>query len=142
PAATARSRAAATVGAPAPPKPKMARARRWARGPAAVVCRTRCTTRARPPTMRRDAAYPVVVRLPRVPRAGNTAVAPPEPRAIVHGCASPPPRRRRRGARRVTGDDDLRQRRAAVEVTIADAAGRAGRDPRAVRVVAVTKTFP
>jgi len=42
----------------------------------------------------------------------------------------------------VTDDDDLRQRRATVEVTIADAARRAGRDPRAVRVVAVTKTFP
>ncbi len=37
---------------------------------------------------------------------------------------------------------DVRQRLATVREAIAQAAGRAGRDPSAVRIVAVTKTFP
>ncbi len=38
--------------------------------------------------------------------------------------------------------DGLQARRAAIDARIAEAASRAGRDPRTVRVVAVTKTFP
>src|SRR2546422_4468397 len=47
-----------------------------------------------------------------------------------------------RSRRRVCLRDEIAARRAAVRQAVADAAGRGGRDPASVRIVAVTKPLP